>query len=431
MLTAVIQRHEQLRRELDELVRTDGRARATGLGAVAHGPLVDVVVTANEMNDKHGTGPLVRRIFEGCPNILSIRARNHYGGEHDFGAEAVLLSQEGVPRAQAFVNVLRALDGRRVRRIVCVPYFADDLLTSIALKELFDAPLCCYVMDDQNIAVKGIPDPLMREFLSKCSLRFATHPELRAAYQAKFGLEFFLLPAVVPGDLVYTGAEVPCSPELASRTGALVGSIWSQRWLDLLCHTVSGSGHALDWYGNNKSPVVRIQDEQLAHARIHARGIVPEPRLAALLRDYPYAVVPTGTIGDETGNARALAQLSLPGRILFIASTSNTPVIILGSEQTSAARFVTRFDIGVISDYSPEGFRRAVDRVMIPSAQQRMRRNAAALGPVLSSKDMGAWVWRSLELGRPSDDRFEALLPRQATDLVELGDAPAPVTSAA
>ena len=40
-------------------------------------------------------------------------------------------------------------------------------------------------MDDENMTVDIIPDALMREFLEKCSLRLATHPELRDAYRAE------------------------------------------------------------------------------------------------------------------------------------------------------------------------------------------------------------------------------------------------------
>jgi FkbM family methyltransferase len=307
-----------------------------------------------------------------------------------------------------------------------VPYLVDDLVTAIALKEIYDAPLCCYLMDDQNVSVSAIPDALMREFLAKCGLRLTTHPEMRVAYENKFGLRFWLLPAVVPGDLISTGAEVPSSPEADSKTGALVGSIWSQAWFDLLLRAVGPSGRALDWYGNNKSPYFQFPPDQLESAHIRALGIAPEPELAARLRAYPYTVVPTGTLQGESGNALAVAQLSLPGRILFIAATSNTPVIILGSEETPASRFVKRFDIGVTAEYTPEGFRRAVERVTDLETQRRMRRNAAAIANTLSSRGICEWLANSIERGQPSDLRFEDLLPRQESDMVAFIEPPVP-----
>lgn len=407
-----IAEHAHLREVLARLVVQGVRSVAGNSVAAGVGPEVDVVVTPNEMNDKHGTGPLVRRVFEGSAGIFSIRARDDYGGEHDFGEASVLLPQGGVPRPQAFQNVLAALEGRRVRRVVCVPFIVDDLITSIALKEMFDAPLCTWIMDDQNVCVHQIPDDLMREFLGKCALRLTTHHEMRAVYEEKYRLPFWILPAVAPGALVSTAARVPGGPEFRSKTGALVGSIWSQRWFDLVRQAVGGSGHTVDWYGNNKSPYFQFPDEQLQAAHIRALGIVPEPRLAEILRAYPYAVVPTGTLEGDSGNALAVAQLSLPGRILFIAATSNTPVIILGSPETPASRFVKRFDIGVTADYTPEAFRAAIEQVAAPDAQRRMRRNAAAIARNLSSDGVGEWLWRSLESGRASDPRFEELFPR-------------------
>ncbi len=73
-----------------------------------------------------------------------------------------------------------------------MPYRSDDLITSITLAERYQAPLGVYIMDDQNVCVNVIPDALMHEFLSKCSIRFATHPELREAYENKYGLEFHI-----------------------------------------------------------------------------------------------------------------------------------------------------------------------------------------------------------------------------------------------
>ncbi len=422
MLTPMLAQHDALRRELTRM--TSGAARA--VTAPSSGPLVDVVVTPNEINDKHGTGPLVQRVFAGSRDLFSIRARNDYGGEHELGEESAVVPQQGVARPQAFQNVLDALAGRRVRRIVCVPYFADDLVTSIALKELSGAPLCAWIMDDQNVCANAIPDDLMREFLSKCALRLTTHPEMRIAYERKFGLRFSLLPAVVPARLVTGEASAPTGPEVTARTGALVGSIWSQRWFDLICAAVGPSGLALDWYGNNKSPYFDFSEEKLRAAHIRARGIVPEPRLAEALRTYPYAVVPTGTLGEDSGNALAVAKLSLPGRILFIAATSHAPVVVVGSEETPAARFVKRFDIGVTCDYTAEGFRRAVEHVTAPEDQLRMRRNAAAIAKTLSSDGVGDWLWRSIELGEPADRRFEDLLPRLESDMVAHIEPPIP-----
>src|SRR6185436_4660467 len=62
---------------------------------------IHVVVTANEVNHLHGTGPLVQRIFKGRRNVFSIRARNDWG-VHDFGDWNVCLSPRARNRSEAF-----------------------------------------------------------------------------------------------------------------------------------------------------------------------------------------------------------------------------------------------------------------------------------------------------------------------------------------
>jgi hypothetical protein len=399
--------HQELRRRLERLASQPPLSPSAPL---LREP-VDVVVTTNEMNDRHGTGVLVKRVFEGRRGLFSIRARNDYGGEHDFGDAAVVVAHGGGERATAFGRVLGALRGRTVRRIVCVPYAADDLLTSIALAELFRAPLCAWIMDDYNVGTGGIPDVLMHEFLSKCTLRLATHSELREAYERKYRLPFSILPAVVTEEFVTTEVALPDGPEVAAGTGTLVGSFWSQRWFDRMCDLLAASGHATHWFGNHRSPYFRFPPDRLAAARLEPRGIVPERELAPLLRRYPYCVVPTGTL-DAEDDASHTALLSLPGRILFAAATAHVPQIVVGSPETSAARVVTRLGIGIVSPFEPDAYRRAVAQVLEPEAQLRMRRNAAAIAPALSSKGVGEWLYSSIERGAAADERFERVFPR-------------------
>lgn len=410
-------RHCDLRARLESLIPVAPAEARPGTG-----PAVDVVVTPNEMNDRHGTGVLVKRVFAGHRHIFSIRSANHYGGEHSFGDVSCVLGHGGVPRADAYRSVLAVLGDRSVRRILCVPYLADDLLTSIALRDVYGAPLCIWIMDDQNVVQQNIPDALMREALQKSRLRLATHPEMRDAYEAKYGLKFWLLPAVVPGALVRRSADLPSGPRMEQKTGAFVGSIWSPRWLELLCRTLGGSGLATDWYGNDKPPYWEIPRATLAAGGIRAHGILSEPALARALCEHPFVVVPTGTLDRSDGDASAVAELSLPGRILFVVATSGAPVLLLGSDRTPAARFVDRFGVGLTCPYEAAAYRRAVDRITEPAAQARMRENAAAIAGALSGDGSGDWVWASTERGEPVDRRFE--------DIWTAGAARAPAAAA-
>jgi len=370
----------------------------------------DVVITPSEINNQHGTGFLVDRLFGNRSNVLSIRAANHYGGDHHFGDESLIISHERLSRSRSIEQTLRKLGDRIPKRIFCVPYLPDDLLTAITLRDVFKAPLCLYLMDDQNITTSAIPDSLMREFLEKCALRLTTHSEMREAYESKYGSKFYLLPAVVPARLISSSISQP-EPELVrERTGALIGCIWGRAWFDGLRTVVSDSGLGCHWFGNHQHPACRISAGELVEAGINAQGVVPEEELAHQLRRFPFAIVPTGTL-DENDDAAWISALSLPGRILFILATSNTPIILLGSSKTPAAKLIEHFRIGVRCDYSAESFLSAVHRVIDPEYQAGMRANAARIAPKFSAEGIGEWLDRSLEFGRACDDRFEQLMP--------------------
>lgn len=264
-------------------------------------------------------------------------------------------------------------------------------------------------MDDQNIVVNKIPDNLMAEFLSKCDLRLATHPELREAYQEKYGLPFYILPAVVPHHLLNTVPTKPDEKLLNSKTGALIGSIWSPHWFELLSNTIVRAKIRLDWYGNYSYDWLIESPKQIQQERgLTPYGVIAEEELAEKLKQYPYVVVPTGTL-DRRDDRPELSRLSLPGRIIFVACVSNTPIIVMGSENTPAASFVRHFGVGVVCDYHPDSFLAAVDYIIQPQVQNTIRAKASQIAPNFSAKDINRWLWQSLSQGKVADLRFETL----------------------
>ncbi|HUK92043.1 MAG TPA: beta-1,6-galactofuranosyltransferase, partial [Blastocatellia bacterium] len=355
---------------------------------------------------------LLKRVCREWPNIFSMRAENHWGGEQDFGDWHVCLSPHARTRAGAFHSVLDVLRNHRVETILCVPYLVDEIHVSIALHECFGARLCLYLMDDQNVEAHRIPDDLMREFLQRCSLRLATHPELRQAYEQKFGLPFHLLPAVVPDSLVL--AEPSSVARTGRSKGALIGSFWDQTWFDRLCSVLSRCGRKIDWYGNNKSPWVHFAAKQLTKAGITAHGVIPEDRLACELRKYSFVIVPVGVLDEKEANT-GVARLSLPGRILFAAATSNTPLLVVGSPQTCGARFVAHFGLGEVVRYEAPSVTAAMNRMSEPGVEETFRKAAARIAPGLSDRGVSAWLQESIRLGEPADGRFEDLFSEYAS----------------
>jgi len=384
-----------------------------------------VIVTASEVNQSHGTGALVRRIFPDDSEIISIRSDNHYGGEQQFGVLSFHLDHKKMSRPAIFQSILQTLGHHQVQKVFCVPYYASDILTAIAIKELFNVPLATYIMDDQNICVQEIPDALMKEFLSKCSLRFATHPELRDAYENKYGYKFWLLPAIVPHRLINSEVAEVSPQRCQEKWGALLGSIWSPQWFQSLLESIQGAGIKLDWYGNSNYYWLKESAAELEKWGLYSQGLYPEEQLAQQLQAYPFVIVPTGTM-DERDDRTELSRLSLPGRIIFNLATANTPVILLGSNKTSAANFINRFQIGVVCDYTPESLAAAVDYVLDPENQQIMRENAVKVAAKFSDRGIDQWVWQSLEKEQAADNRFEAILPRSPIDAVPFIEPPVP-----
>ncbi len=400
-LNAAVRKNTQSRLKLSALLeRITNEARPAQSSQA-----MDVIITPTEVNGKHGTGVLIDRLFADSADILSIRSRNVYDGEQQFGAIEMCLSHPEGSRLQAFYNVMRVLNGIKPRRILCIPYYPDDAMTALAIKELFNIPLCTWVMDVQSDSGLGIPDALMTELLAKSALRLAISQELQCAYEQKYGLPLHFLPPVVPDALLSTVAQ---APTVDAATGVIIGNIWSEKWLELLRSTVRGTGTRVVWYWTGGSWHHR---SQIDRAALELDGILlrtpieKEAGLVEDLRTRPFAVVPSGTL-DALDDNPAISRLSLPSRIAFILATSNTPLIVLGSEETAAARFVRRHKIGTVSAYDPASFRAAVEQVSRPAAQKSLRENAARLAPALAAAGTAEWIWQSLAAGGPFNERF-------------------------
>ena len=373
----------------------------------------DVVITHIEVNSKHGTGVFVSRLFAGRTNIFSIRSRNLYDGEHHFGEMTACLSYEGMSRLEMFASMINELNGTTVRRILCIPYYPDDVRSALMVQELFRVPLCTYIMDDQNIYSNGISDELMSELLQKSSLRLAISHEIQNVYSQKFGLKFALLPPGVPGALLSRLPHLPTEESYDNRKGVMIGNIWGSTWLKLLRSTIQGTGLQIVWYcnGGSKCSWLDLEPQALAQDGIAlCAPIEEEDELVAQLRRYSFAVVPSGTL-DERDDNLAIAHLSLPSRIPFILATSNTPIIVLGSAKTAAARFVERFKIGVVCDYDTTCYQQAVEYVTSAEVQYSMRQNAANLADCFVADNMVDWIWESLEKGDNRDLEWDERLP--------------------
>ncbi len=371
----------------------------------------DVIVSHIEINDHHGVGVLLRRLFGKEPNILSVRSKNFYQGEQEFGARHVCIPQQGSTRDAAFWNVAQRLGGITVKRILCIPYFPDDALNAIAIKSIFGGRLCTYLMDDQNLCADGIPDSLMTELLGSSSLRLAISSELCDGYERKYGRRFWFMPPLVPGRFIPAHVNHLRS---GSRDGVIVGNIWGRRWIELLRETVRGSGITLRWFNNGKFPWLPCSKEDLAKDGVVAQETCdPDEAMIAIIRDVPYVVVPSGTL-DETDDRRFIAQLSFPSRIPYIFATSHAPILVLGSPDTAAARFVRSAGVGLVAPYRRDAFLKAVEQITAPEINRKLRERAFELSERYRDDGAADWIWRSLEKGEAVDRRFQELIGESA-----------------
>ena len=256
----------------------------------------DAIVGHIEINEHHGVGVLLQRLFGQYKNVVSIRSRNYYGGRQDFGAMHVCISHGDVSRDITIWNVLAGLRGATIQRVLCVPYFPDDALTAIALKEAFGVPLCTFLMDDQNLCSDGISDPVMTELLAKSSLRLAISAQMCAGYEAKYGHKIWFMPPVAPARLIPKELNQLPEQALRERQPVILGNIWGQHWLESLRATVRGSGVTLRWYNNGEFRWLSCSTEDLARDGIvPQQGPHPDDTLVEILRQAPFVVLPSGT----------------------------------------------------------------------------------------------------------------------------------------
>lgn len=369
---------------------------------------LDAVVSHCEVNDRHGVGVLLRTLFGAGGEVVAVRSRDDYGGRQEFGACAVRVRHRRGSRGAARRRVARALRGVEIRRVLCVPYYPDDVTTAIALHD-GGAPLVTWIMDDQNILEPSIPDELMAELLAKSGVAFAISPELRDAYAAKYRRPIWLAPPLVAADRVGPpgGEDVP-----ATGRPMIIGNIWGARWYQDLRRTVRGTGVRLDW----SSPAglatfwKGFDRAALAADGVDAVGALPEPEFVERLRAAPFVVVPSGTL-DEVDDRPGISRFSLPSRIVFAVAAAHAPVIVLGSPDTAAARFVAAHGLGAVAPYEPDAFRATVAELTTAEAQRRVRLRASGIAGRFSADGAVEWLWRSLEAGAPADDRFESIAP--------------------
>src|SRR5271157_5546124 len=111
-----------------------------------------VIISAVEINDHHGVGVYLARLFGHDPNVIALRSRSLYGGHCIFSPRSYEIGRStfvGLAQWRSSMATLSRNFG--AERIIAVPYYPQDFENALLLKELTGARLCVYLMDDQNI----------------------------------------------------------------------------------------------------------------------------------------------------------------------------------------------------------------------------------------------------------------------------------------
>jgi hypothetical protein len=364
-----------------------------------------LVITHAELSNRHGTGALLIRILQEEKNVIVFHSQSFFE-RHDLAFPAFQITHQRCSRAVSRRRIQKILMGSNVTQILCVPFYPDDVISALVARDLTNAPLILYIMDDQNIHVSGISDQLMEQLVRRSVIRFAISEPLRAAYEVKFGHPFFLLPPVVDAALFASADREFSSND--PPLGIMIGNLWNADLVTRFTETVRGSGLQINWYGNAGKPFIDLDQQELAQAGIHLKSLVPEEQLIRALRKADYAVVPGGML-DETDTHNWLAKTSLPSRIVYLITTANLPILVLGHPDTAAARFVTELGIGTVCSYDPSKFARSVQAITDPIVSARIRKSASALSPIFSSQGLFQWIRASAARQEPVDDRFASL----------------------
>ncbi len=361
-----------------------------------------LVVTHAELSSRHGTGALLIRILQQEKDVIVFHSQSFFE-RHDLAFPAFQITHQRSSSTTSRRRIQQILAGSNVTQILCVPFYPDEANSALTARDLTSAPLVLYIMDDQNIHAQGISDRLMEQLVGKSSIRFAISEPLRTAYEQKFGRPFFLLPPVIDPAL-FAPADRTFTPN-ARPLGVMIGNLWNADLVTRFTQTIRFSGLQIDWYGNAGKPFIALDQQELAGAGIHLKSLVPEEELVSELRKADYAVVPSGML-DEADTHNWLAKTSLPSRIVYLMTTANLPILVLGHPDTAAARFVTDLGIGTVCSYDADEFVRSVQAITDPIVSAGIRKRASDLSPKFSSQGVFHWIRVSAVRGQPFDDRF-------------------------
>lgn len=373
------------------------------------------LVVPNEIVNSHGTGVLIQKLFHSRENLITIRSHNHYGGTQNFGEKNFYIQYKEKTRKEAISHLLQILGNLSIAKIFCIPFFPEDFLTAYALKTIYNCPMAIYIMDDQFIECPNVPRDFFEKAILASDINFVISPELRDAYERELGKKFYVLPPIVrPREAL---SQKPPEPEIKTTCkGAIVGSIWNPQWLKQLCNTLKQTNSTLDWYGYYNPSHYQLSFDQLKSAGIYYKGFLDEFYLLQVLKNYHYAVIPMGQYEKED-SWNYITRFSLQTRLSFLVAEAHIPILFVGYEDSPNAKLIKKYNLGVISDYSPSNFSEALSQISSPQNQELFRLNAKKIANNFFLENPEEFIWESLNEKAPITLKFENFFQKETSSL--------------
>jgi hypothetical protein len=369
---------------------------------------VDVVISAVEINDRHGVGVYLQRLFPQKEGVISLRSRSIYGGNVDFGEANFELNARWLRRSELQSEIDSLLGPYTIDRILCVPFFPEDFLLASYVKEHSGAPLCLYLMDDQNVFSKKVSNEDVANLWNVADVRLGISPEMCAAYARKYNGPIQCLPPLT------AKVRKPVLNYWESsgdndRICALVGNVWTAGQFLRLRRLVKSAGIRLEWYGAASRagwlPGTAAEWEQDG---IYCLGHLPDEDLAAALAGYLCVIIPSGDMDNNDDNL-AFSRLSLPSRLIALSTLAATPQLVLGHEDTAAGRFVRTQGFGRCCRYTSTALRTALRHLASTAERQSTIQNIATAASKLAFPQARQWIWNGLQTGKVSPAEFQKL----------------------
>jgi hypothetical protein len=163
-----------------------------------------VVVSPCEINSRHGTGLLIKYLVKDFSEVATVNSISCYNDDRIPSRIHHYLPKQSMSRAEIYDQVFNWFCGSPPKEAYVVPYFESDMLIALALNDLFKTKICLHVMDDNCLFSNAIQLDVAAETIEKSTLVLAISPEMKQAYEQRFGKRIWLLPPIVPDHLIAT-----------------------------------------------------------------------------------------------------------------------------------------------------------------------------------------------------------------------------------